>query len=119
MVLTQEQQSFLDSKGHELVPDDPNERTSGRNIKGIIIPGMKKGVYIYLTSAEEAEDVSSKAIYDAEKADYIANHKYKDDRLKAYGAIGDQLDMLYWDQVNATTTFRDHVAAVKATYSKP
>jgi len=27
--------------------------------------------------------------------------------------------MIYWDQVNGTTTFKDHVAAVKADNPKP
>lgn len=53
------------------------------------------------------------------KADYEANHKYKDDRKKAYGSVEDQLDMLYWDQVNATTIFKDHIAAVKIANPKP
>ena len=37
----------------------------------------------------------------------------------AYGPIQDQLDMIYWDQVNTTTVWRDHVAAVKAAHPKP
>jgi hypothetical protein len=28
-------------------------------------------------------------------------------------------DMQYWDSVNGTTTWKDHVAAVKAKYPKP
>ena len=39
---------------------------------------------------------------------------YTIQRQVAYGSIGDQLDMLYKDQINGTTTFRDHIAAVKA-----
>ena len=35
-------------------------------------------------------------------------------RKGAYGLIEDQLDMIYWDQVNSTTTFKDHVAKVKS-----
>ena len=35
-------------------------------------------------------------------------------RKVEYGSIEDQMDMMYWDQVNGTTTWRDHVAAVKA-----
>ena len=31
----------------------------------------------------------------------------------------EQLDMQYWDLVNGTTTWKDHVAAVKAKYPKP
>ena len=34
-------------------------------------------------------------------------------RRSAYGELGDQLDMQYWDNVNGTTTWKDHVAAVK------
>ena len=36
-----------------------------------------------------------------------------------YAPIGDQLDMQYKDAVNGTTTWKDHVAAVKAKYPKP
>lgn len=40
-------------------------------------------------------------------------------RQVAYGPIGDQLDMIYKDQVNGTTTFKDHVEAVKAAQPAP
>ena len=36
-----------------------------------------------------------------------------------YASIGDQLDMQYKDAVTRTTTWKDHVAAVKAKYPKP
>ena len=36
-----------------------------------------------------------------------------------YASIGDQLDMQYKDAVNGTTTWKHHVAAVKAKYPKP
>lgn len=36
-----------------------------------------------------------------------------------YASIGDQLDMQYKDAVNGTTTWKDHIAAVKAKYPKP
>ena len=36
-----------------------------------------------------------------------------------YLPIEQQLDMQYWDAVNGTTTWKDHVAAVKAKYPKP
>ena len=35
-------------------------------------------------------------------------------RQEAYGSISDQLDMQYWDSVNGTTTWKDHIAQVKA-----
>jgi len=36
-----------------------------------------------------------------------------------YLPLNQQLDMQYWDSVNGTTTWKDHVAAVKAKYPKP
>ena len=39
--------------------------------------------------------------------------------MLAYGDVGDQLDMMYKDQLNGTTTWKDHVANVKATTTKP
>ncbi len=35
------------------------------------------------------------------------------DRRNGYGSIQDQLDMQYWDNVNGTTTWKDHIAKVK------
>ena len=67
------------------------------------------------TDGEEAAADAAKAAATA----FTASNKYKDVRREAYGDIGAQLDMLYWDQVNNTTTFKDHVAAVKAAHSKP
>jgi len=40
-------------------------------------------------------------------------------RQEAYGPIADQLDMQYWDSVNGTTTWADHIAQVKADNPKP
>jgi hypothetical protein len=44
---------------------------------------------------------------------------YKTARQEAYGSIADQLDMIYWDGKNSTTTFQDHIDAVKAAHPKP
>lgn len=35
-------------------------------------------------------------------------------RKAAYGSIEDQLDMQYKDNINGTTTWKDHVAAIKS-----
>ena len=40
-------------------------------------------------------------------------------RQEAYGSIADQLDMQYWDSVNGTTTWKDHIAQVKSDNPKP
>jgi len=40
-------------------------------------------------------------------------------RQEAYGSVQDQLDMQYWDNVNSTTTWKDHIAKVKSDNPKP
>ena len=36
-----------------------------------------------------------------------------------YLPVQEQLDMQCWDSINGTTTWKDHIAAVKAKYPKP
>nr|BAR34109.1 hypothetical protein [uncultured Mediterranean phage uvMED] len=49
----------------------------------------------------------------------IAEIEVLEARKIAYGSIADQLDMQYWDNVNSTTTWKDHIAQVKADNPKP
>ena len=56
----------------------------------------------------------------------LGNSKWNDQqfgyvqaRQEAYGSIADQLDMQYWDAVNGTTTWKDHIAQVKSDNPKP
>ncbi len=67
----------------------------------------------------------SDADYDQAVTD-LANSKWNDQqfgyiqaRQEAYGSIADQLDMQYWDAVNGTTTWKDHIAEVKSNNPKP
>jgi len=47
------------------------------------------------------------------------NNGYKRARQEAYLPIPEQLDMQYWDAVNDTTNWPDHIAQVKADNPKP
>tara|TARA_Y100001963_G_scaffold101113_2_gene139129 strand:+ start:76 stop:381 length:306 start_codon:yes stop_codon:yes gene_type:complete len=48
------------------------------------------------------------------------NAKYQRDRAeKGYASLADQMDMQYWDSVNGTTTWKDHVDKVKSDFPKP
>ena len=40
-------------------------------------------------------------------------------RVEGYGSIADQLDMQYWDLVNGTSTWQEHIAQVKSNNPKP
>lgn len=42
------------------------------------------------------------------------NRQYQYDREFAYPTVKEQLDMMYHDQVNGTTTWKDAIAKVKA-----
>ena len=47
------------------------------------------------------------------------NFGYIQARQEAYGSIAEQLDMMYWDNVNGTTIWQDHIAQVKSDNPKP
>ena len=47
------------------------------------------------------------------------NFGYIQARQESYGSVQDQLDMMYWDGVNGTTTWAEHIAQVKADNPKP
>ena len=93
-----------------------------------------------LTTEATAEIEAAKPLYkqvnnerfEFSDADYaqavtdLANSKWNDQqfgyiqaRQEAYGSIADQLDMQYWDLVNGTTTWKDHIAKVKTDNPKP
>jgi hypothetical protein len=58
----------------------------------------------------EAADVEYQTAWNAQE--------YARNRATAYASTGDQLDMQYWDSVNDTTTWKDHIASVKAQFPK-
>ena len=62
----------------------------------------------------------------AQKKIDLGNAKWNDQqfgyikaRQEAYAAVPVQLDMQYWDEVNSTTTWKDHIAKVKSDNPKP
>jgi len=69
---------------------------------------------------EYSEEDYAQAIID--NKNYILdeyNNGYIKARQQAYLPIAEQLDMQYWDSVNGTTTWADHVAQVKSDNPKP
>ena len=73
------------------------------------------GVDRDFTDEEYAQVITDVANSKYEKQEY----GYKSSRSGAYGSIGDQLDMQYWDSENGTTTWKDHIAKVKSDNPKP
>jgi len=68
-----------------------------------------------LNDAEYAQKVIDIANYNFDQQE----NGYKEARQLAYGSIAEQLDMQYWDLVNGTTTWKDHIAKVKTDNPKP
>ena len=83
-----------------LLQDDSNGQ--GPYIKEWNVSGVAQPTDEQLNAVESAAD-----LYDRQNAVRAA-------RRKSYGDLGDQLDMQYHDNVNGTTTWKDHVAKVKA-----
>tara|TARA_R110002050_G_scaffold272832_1_gene416642 strand:- start:40 stop:411 length:372 start_codon:yes stop_codon:yes gene_type:complete len=81
-------------------------------------PGGKNPYWI--ANASNKTLSYDKDSFDEDEATFAAT-QYQRDRKKTFDEIriGDQLDMIYWDQVNGTTTFKDYVAKIKSDNSKP
>ena len=82
-----------------LLQDDSNGQ--GPYIKEWNISNVAKPTDEQLNAVDSAADLEER------------QSAVRSTRRTAYGDLGSQLDMQYWDNVNGTTTWKDHVAAVK------
>jgi|TARA_Y100000296_G_C5159888_1_gene251210 hypothetical protein len=81
----------------------------------VILQDDGSGAYIKEWNVAEPEPTESQLQeYDAAGDAIYHNEVVIHDRVVGYGSFGDQLDMMYWDEVNGTTTWKDHIAKVKA-----
>ncbi len=67
------------------------------------------------TEAEYDQAVIDKANIDFDQQE----NGYKRARQEAYLPLAEQLDMQYWDGVNGTTLWADHIEQVKTDNPKP
>jgi hypothetical protein len=69
----------------------------------------------------EIPEDEKQAIVDQWNAQEVSaqSTQWKYERVTSYGTVGDQLDMMYWDSVNGSRTWLDHVEAVKEAHPKP
>jgi hypothetical protein len=80
-----------------LLQDDSNGQ--GPYIKEWNISSVTKPTDEQLNAVDSAADLEER------------QNAVRATRKTAYGDLGSQLDMQYWDNVNGTTTWKDHVAA--------
>ena len=82
-----------------LLQDDSNGQ--GPYIKTWNVSGVAQPTDEQLNAVDSAADLEER------------QNAVRSTRRSAYGDLGSQLDMQYWDNVNGTTTWKDHVAKVK------
>jgi hypothetical protein len=77
------------------------------------------GAYVkeWLSASPQPTEAEIESAHNEWQAEYDSQ-EYARNRATAYASTGDQLDMQYWDSVNNTTTWKDHVASVKGQFPK-
>ena len=83
-----------------LLQDDSNGQ--GPYIKTWNVSGVAQPTDEQLNAVDSAADLEER------------QNAVRSTRRTAYGDLGNQLDMQYHDNVDGTTTWKDHVAKVKA-----
>ena len=85
-----------------------------------IVQDDGNGAYIkeWKSASPQPSEAEIESAHNEWQAEYDTQ-EYARNRATAYASIADQLDMQYWDSVNDTTTWKDHVASVKNQYPKP
>ena len=88
---------------------------------GMTAPDHKivNGERVELTDAEAQAYLDGWAESERDRQLDEEANGYKVARKYAYASIQEQLDMQYWDNVNGTTTWKDHIAKVKSDNPKP
>lgn len=81
---------------------------------GFVVPFVGENTDYWILNPVAKTVTYNQARKDAEDATL-----YREQRARAYAAIGDQLDMQYHDLLNDTTTWKDHISAIKAAHPKP
>ena len=91
--------SEVDFLADVLLQDDSNGQ--GPYIKEWNVSGVAQPTDEQLNAVDSAADLEER------------QNAVRATRRNAYGSLGSQLDMQYHDSVDGTTTWKDHVAAVK------
>jgi hypothetical protein len=88
----------------------------GNQHNTVIIIDEKTSVPVNPDNADYQQIVADGTVIDP----YVEPEpSWVDNRIAAYGTWGEQLDQQYWDGVNDTTVWADHIAKVKSDFPKP
>jgi len=95
---------------------EANSKTWDAEESNIVLQNDGSGDYIHTWNVSGLAEPTAEQIasYDTAADLEERQNAVRETRKKAYGSIADQLDMQYKDKLNGTTTWDDHVAAVKS-----
>jgi hypothetical protein len=96
----------LDEFRTQATTEVESEKPLDKNVNGVVME---------LDDDDYAQMIEDRANYYYDQQE----NGYKNDRQSAYAQLSDQLDMIYWDKKNDTTTWVDHIDKVKADNPKP
>jgi len=102
---------MITSAGLEKLGFDP--------INDFVLQDDGAGTYIkeWKSGSPQPTEAEIETAHTEWQAEYDSQ-EYARNRATAYASTGDQLDMQYWDSVNDTTTWKDHVASIKNKFPK-
>jgi len=83
------------------------------------IKGKYPGCEIVAFDREIQNDANGDWYEDDPRTEEEKKQAYKDRRRLEYPTVADQLDMLYHDAMDGTTTWKDAITAVKVKHPKP
>ena len=95
---------------------EANSKTWESEKDNILLQNDGSGDYIKTWSVDGLEKPTDSQIatYNTAADLHERQEAVRATRKAAYGSIEDQMDMQYKDNINSTTTWKDHVAAVKS-----
>ncbi len=80
---------------------------------------MEMGVEVIISDDEEAKIRASWAEEAQKRRERLAQFGYIDARKKLYPSLPDQLDMIYHDLIEGTSTWKDLITQIKIDNPKP
>ena len=113
--------SFFEKDELYAIHEETGDRVDNANFNQADCDAFKEEIRVY--NIINGGSIEAKEQYNQERCTpNHASYDYCYARCNAddgYVSIGDQQDMQYWDAVNGTTTWQDHITAVKERYPKP
>lgn len=112
--------SFFEKDELYAIHEETGIRVDNTNFNQADCDAFKEEIRVF--NIVNSGSIEAKAQYNQERRtighksyDYCYARCNSDD---GYGSIQDQLDMRYWDQINNTNHWIDHINSVKAKYPK-